>query len=227
MRYALMTMPVVLIALAGCASNDKTPEPVVISLPLNFDPTEEYDLPRWWSNGKELLHLLDKGDYRLYTDNNRYHRPVERGQWSQLSYAALWLDPYAQRSAEAARATISRAKGVLVLNYRRFAAMVELELPPEVLEDRLIGGWRGDSGILRLGADLRYSLSLPPPQGARQATLGSQEGAWLLEGDTILLAPDSAALPPTTVRVRDEDDTITLEISGAKMVRSVPAVGTG
>lgn len=227
MRYALMAALLVLTAIAGCASKDKTQEPVAISSPLEFDPTEEYDLPKWWSNGKELLHLGEKGEYRRYAHNNRYHRPVERGRWSQLSYAALWLEPYTQGTLKAARATIGKENRLLVLKYRRLAPMIERELPPSVLEDRLIGGWRGAGGILRLGADLRYSLSLPPPQGARPATLGSQEGAWLLEGDTILLAPDSAALPPTTVRVRDEDDTITLEISGAKMVRSVPAVGTG
>ena len=225
MRYAMMAALLVLIA--GCASKDKTLEPVAISSPLEFDPTEEYDLPTWWSNGKELLHLGERGDYRLYADNNRYHRPAERGRWTQLSYAALWLEPYAQGTLEAARATISRENGVLGLKYRRLARMIERELPPSVLEDRLIGGWQGDGGVLRLGADLRYSLSLPPPRGARPATLGSQQGAWLLDGDTLLLAPDSAALPPSSVRVRDQDDTITLEISGTKMVRSGSAVGAG
>jgi len=108
-------------------------------------PTDDYELPQWWTNNEQLLHLHASGAYALYDGTNRYHRPIERGRWAQPGYAALWLEPYAELPREAARASISKSGPLFRLSYRSFAPMVGLEAPPAVLEDRLIGSWQSDA----------------------------------------------------------------------------------
>src|SRR5262245_35418629 len=136
------------LGLASCESSKEgqTPQPV-ISTPLELDPTEHYELSRWWYNGDELLRLDDNAGYVLFDQGNRYHTPLERGRWSQQNYASLWLEPYSRLRPERKRVEIAKLDGKLALNLPKLKPMFAIDRPPAVLEDRLIGGWAGQLGV--------------------------------------------------------------------------------
>src|SRR5262245_19414436 len=100
MRVMMLANVVLLIALSGMLASCKSKQEKVreaeqlTPMPLEFDPTEKYELAHWWSNGQQLLRLDDNAAYAVYPDANRYARPIERGRWGQVSYAVLWLEPY-------------------------------------------------------------------------------------------------------------------------------------
>src|SRR5687767_11356489 len=120
----------------GCESRHmRDPEPMV-STPLEFDPTEQFELSRWWSNGKQLLRLESNASYALYPDQNRYRLPLERGRWSQQSYAVLWLEPYTQRELVRQRVGITKIDKKFALVVPKYKPMFAIKSPPEVTEDR-------------------------------------------------------------------------------------------
>src|ERR1043165_6966216 len=84
------------IVTGGCKSATEKQfeaEQIIIEPPLENDPTDPAKLARWWSNGSNLLLLDGSSAYTMFEGTNRYSKPIERGRWSQQSYAALWLEP--------------------------------------------------------------------------------------------------------------------------------------
>jgi hypothetical protein len=220
MRRAVIVLALALVAAAGCSSANKGARAAPPLLPL--DPTEQQDLAEWWSDGKRLLYLDPSGTYRLFPGNDRYHDPVERGRWWRQSYAALWLEPYEPMGKRSTRIAITKdEENKLVLDVPAVGSLAPLAAPPAVIEDRLIGDWSGDAGDLRLGRDLRYRLS--PRVAASAASLAGQQGAWAVEDDALLLQPDSAALAPTLIRIRQQGDAIVLESPSGALTRSAGA----
>ena len=213
MRSVAVAVLMVPLVAAGCSSKEKEEaEPFPVSQPLAFDPTEQYELAAWWSNGEQLLFLGKGGFYAIYEGNNRYRAPVERGRWWQHSYAALWLEPYQELDAEATRVGISKVEGELVITVRGGSRpMSPLDGPPQVVEDRLIGVWQGALGRLRLDSDLRYTLSVPPDPQPRPAALAGHHGSWRVEGEALVLQPDSPSTLPLELALRRHDETIVLQ----------------
>lgn len=222
MRSALVTL-IVAMMLSGCASGERQKREAKAAVPLAFDPTEKYQTPRWWTNGQELLHLGADGGYELYPGTNRYARPSETGRWWQQSYAALWLEPYAQYSSPRTRCSIRKIDQDFVLEVRSLEPMLGIEVPPPVVEDRLIGSWRGPIGVLKLAGDLRYILS-PQAGTSAPAAVASQDGRWIVEAKTIVLRPDSPSIEPRYLSIAEEDGTLVLETDDGRMTRqeSVP-----
>ncbi len=218
MRFLLC---IVLIAILGpgCASDKKQEQdPLTLSTPLPLDPTDTYEIAEWWTNGKQLLQLSETGLYRLHDGINRYRMPIERGRWSRRNYAALWIEPYAELPSEPARISIRRVGGKLELDVRGLQPMTSLEMPPDVIEDHLIGGWSGDIGSLVLGGDLRYSFSRSQRRSSGPAELASEEGGWQVKDDFLVLQPDSRGIRPTVVRVHVNEDGMFLETSDGRLV---------
>lgn len=220
MRFLLSTLLIAVLA-AGCASSDKKEkqDALAVSTPLPLDPTESYEIAEWWTNGKQLLQLSETGVYRLYEGINRYHMPVERGQWTRRNYAALWIEPYAELPRHPARVQVRRVGDELELDVRDLQPMVALAAPPDVIEDHLIGGWTGEPGTLVLGGDLRYSFSRSETRSSGPAALASEEGGWQVQDDFLVLQPDSQGIPPTVVRVHVDEDGMFLETQDGLLVQ--------
>jgi hypothetical protein len=211
MRPVLIAVAITILGAGGCASNKKQEPPMPASSLLPLDPTESYELSKWWSDGEHLLHLDPSGTYRRYDGNDRYREPAERGRWWQQSYATLWLEPYARLGGRPARVAIRKDGERLALDVPGLRPMTPLPGPPEVIEDRLVGQWSGAGGDLRLGQDLRYWFSPRSAKPGAPAALAGQQGAWTVQEDMLLLQPDSSGLPATLLRIRRQDDTIVLE----------------
>ncbi len=223
MRIALVTLAVVML-LSGCASGDRKQREAAAAVPLSFDPTDKYQTPSWWTNGQELLHLDADGGYRLYPGTNRYARPEETGRWWQQSYAALWLEPYAQYGSPRTRCSIRKIDEDFVLEVRALEPMLGISLPPPRVEDRLIGSWSGPMGVLKLDGDLRYILS-PRLGPSAPAAVASQDGRWLVEAETIVLRPDSPSIDPRYLSIAEEDGTLVLETEDGRLTRQESAQG--
>jgi len=192
--------------LGGCAdTKDVTPAPIAHT-PLELDPTEEYELARWWTNGDRMLRLDRIGSYALHGDMNRYHRPIERGRWSQQSYAVLRLEPYSELPTEALRVQITKINGKLALVLRKQPPMFALLQPPRVLEDDLLGAWAGDAASLDLFEDLTYDFN---PTHAGPEMLG-HTGRWRVLDTVLILQPRTAAVAPVQFEIGRQADCITL-----------------
>ena len=216
MRY----LAVVLVLLIGCESQEPTPEAeFVISTPLSFDPTEKYELAAWWSNDEQLLHLDRTGFYRLYQGTNRYRGTAERGRWWQQSYAALWLEPYSEQPQEPTRVSIRKSDDGFTVELRDLEAMKALDEPPTVLEDRLIGTWRGEFGTLTLTGNSRYVYSPSAPPQATPAVVAGHQGDWRIEDKMLLLLPDSPAMEPIALSVSATGETAVLRSSAGPLRR--------
>ena len=219
-------MLIVLVAI-GCASGESKQSQDPVATPLPLDPTESYEIAEWWTNGKQLLQLSETGVYRLFPGINRYHRPLERGQWSKRNYAALWIEPYAELPRRPARVSIRKVGGELQLDVRNLQPMSALDGPPDVIEDHLIGGWTGDIGSLLLQADLRYSLHRREVRTSGPASLASEEGGWEVQDDFLILQPDSRGMPSTVVRVHLDEDGLFLETLDGRLVpKALPFGGS-
>lgn len=204
----------------GCeARHMREPEPIV-STPLVFDPTEHYELSKWWSNGTQLLRLNDDASYLLYRDQNRYRAPVQRGRWSQQSYAVLWLEPYTQRAPVRQRVTITKRDGTLAVVVPGFPMMRAIKNPPEVTEDRLFGIWEGSGGRLRLRNDMRYSFAPISTEGVSSPiTRSGQNGSWLVNEDRLVLQPDLPGADPLRLDLRIEESKIAISSADGDFAR--------
>ncbi len=224
MRAALVTLIVVMM-LSGCASGDRRAREAKAAVPLAFDPTEKYQTPQWWTNGQELLYLDSDGGSELYPGTNRYSRPTETGRWWQQSYAALWLEPYAQYASPRTRCSIRKIDQDYVLVVRSLEPMLGIGVPPAVVEDRLIGSWSGPIGVLKLDGDLRYVLSPRAGTSSAPAAVASQDGRWLVEAKTIVLRPDSPSIEPRYLSIAEEEGALVLETEDGRMTRQESAPG--
>lgn len=221
MRCALVSVAVVILGTAGCASHNKQQGARGDGTVLSLDPTEPQELSEWWGDGTHLLFLDPSGTYRRFDGTDRYREPAERGRWWQQSYATIWLEPYEKQGGRSTRVVVRKDGDHLALNVPGVGSMAPLAGPPMVIEDRLIGQWTGAGGELRLGQDLRYRLSPRSAAAGAAATLASQQGAWTLQENVVLLQPDSAGLAPTMLRIRgQEEETIVLESPQGVLERS-------
>ena len=219
MRRAITCLLILPLATADCAPREDTQQELFVSAPLDFDPTEEYDLSNWWSNDRQLLFLGDGGFYALFDTTNRYRGPAERGRWWQQTFAALWLEPYAELQRQSRRVSIGKIGGRLALNVGRLESMFAIDRPPEVIEDRLIGVWQGAAGHLRLDANGRYMLRPRREwegRRARPAAVAGHQGTWRVVGDQLRLEPDSPKTQTVTLALQYDEET--LELAGGELI---------
>lgn len=220
MRYGFVVVLVPL--LAGCTSTEQQEAQPVVAVPLELDPTDQYELASWWANGEQLLYLAESGFYALYEGTNRYRTPVERGKWWQLSYAALSLEPYAELRQPPTRVAIRKIAGERTLKVHELRPMLALDGPPQVLEDRLIGRWSGGLGTLRLDRDTRYVFSPRRALEGAAARLAAHRGTWRVAGDALRLQPDSPSMEPIELAVQDGDEAIVLTSPDGELRRRPP-----
>lgn len=231
MRFITIVNLALLIGLAellgSCKSEQEKVREVeqLTTAPLEFDPTEKYELSRWWSNGHELLRLDDNAAYAVYPEMNRYARPLERGRWSQQSYAVLWLEPYTKIRPEPKRVSIGKLDGKIALQLPKLEPMFPIAKPPSVVEDRLIGTWDGVGlGELELRSDMRYTLSsadgASPLQGM-PAVRGGQSGRWSVSNHELILSPDAPDVQPLRLQLNVTDKDATIEGPGGAMRKSL------
>lgn len=192
--------------LPGCSAQSQREERIV-HRPLDFDPTDEYELSRWWSNGRQLLRLDRSGSYTIYPSTNRYHAPEERGRWEQPSYAHLIFKPYRHGSTESRRIPLNKINDQIAIMLPGREPMFGIHQPPDVLEDELLGRWRGPDGKLSLSADLRYVFD-PAEDVDSDAIvrLGRHHGSWTIQGEKLVLQPDSPRISPMTLNIDDGED---------------------
>jgi len=187
--------------LTGCKSEQQKEREAELAAPgpLEFDPTDHYELPRWWANGAQMLRLDSSGEYSLYGSSNRYGTPLEYGRWGKQSYAKLWLEPYTTQAPDPRRVTITKIDGKLALLIPGRAPMKGIDKPPLVIEDRLLGAWSGALGTLVLNPNMRYSLStasLPSVAQSGEAVIHSGgNGRWQIIEKQLILRPDAPGAP--------------------------------
>ncbi len=213
---ASLVLAVCAVLAGGCASKDDDGDAVLAPAPLEFDPTEPYTLSEWWSDGDRLLRLGSDQAYELFDGQNRYHLPAERGRWWQQSYAALWLEPYVKLPRERRRVAVAKSAGRIVLRAGGDEPWRSLDAPPEVVEDRLLGTWRG-AGLLRLWDTMRYDFSPSPDHPSPVVVVAGHRGSWLVAGDELRLQPDSPSAAPMTLVLEHAGDEILLEWSGGTL----------
>ena len=227
-------LPAIFLALPACKSKAQKEEEASwrMDTPLPHDPTDKFELGPWWSNGRQLLNLQTDGFYALYDNNNRYSKPLERGRWSQQSYAVLWLEPYSQRSQPPTRVGITKMDDRLALALPKFKPMFALAAAPAVNEDTLIGDWQGPMGSLRLNADMTYTFT--PSSGGVRGGMGSAGGAgtiiashsgrWRLGKDLVMLTPTTPSIAPLMLKVHAAPPAATQPQGGAKPSATEPVL---
>lgn len=213
MRRSMWTLAASLTAcvLSACAT-DSGKRDLLADNPLPFDPMHKYVLAEWWTNGEQLIHLQPNFGYRIFADENRYGVPVERGQWSRRTYAALEFEPYDVRREGAERVVIDRLDDeTLVMVIRDLKPFVGVDEPPRVLEDELFGIWSNDQFRVALRSDMRYRFervaALPPGT----AGLAGHDGRWEMSQETVILQPDARGLEPILIDVVVRDDALVLD----------------
>jgi hypothetical protein len=227
MRVAILIAGMFTLFVAACESQEKQEPPPMVGIPLDLDPTQDYELAAWWTNGEQLLHLGEADTYALYEGVNRYRKPAQRGRWSQLSCAAIRLEPYAQRSQDATRGSIRRVGRRLTIELPPLAPMMGLEGPPPVIEDRLLGRWTAEFGALRLDDDLRYVYTLNPDRARAPAAVTKHGGGWRVTDEVVILRPDSAGVAPVMVRIHESNGVIRLESPDGQLALQAPLVEEG
>lgn len=195
----LVLLMAVMVLPLGCASTQQAP---AADNRLDFDPTDEYVLFEWWSNGAQLFLLRANGGYELYDGMNRYRTPRERGRWTQTSFATITLEPYMAGDTRVERIEIAMFDNELVLVIRDMAPFFGLRHPPVVLEDRLLGQWNSPMGQLALNSRMGYQLLVT--SGDSRASGSGHAGRWELRGETLTLRPDDRLIDPVTLQVRVE-----------------------
>jgi len=223
MQRILLFSVAVLVALAAQACEQQQREHQLVSqvesTPLELDPTEHIELARWWSNGKEMLRLNDDASYSLYTDQNRWHAPRERGRWSQENYFRAWLEPYNSRGAERVRMGISKVDGNVSLAVDGLAPMRAIQRPPVTLEDRLTGQWNGPVGTLSLGDDGRYVLTPAAASQSQPLVRAGVAGSWRVVAKELVLQPDVAGDAPTRWPIAADDKAVMIKTSDGVLSR--------
>jgi hypothetical protein len=193
---------------AGCAEESEKETPVVMAGPLDLDPTERIDLTGWWSNGKSMLLLEPDAAYSLWKGTNRYLAPEARGRWQQTNYAELWIEPYGGLQPQRDRVGVTKIDGRPALLVGKMEPMFRLDAPPRSAEDDLIGAWDGERGSLRLDADMRYEFTAARPMNTPVAVT-RHRGRWRLDGESVVLEPDTPVVPVTSMRLTRESDAVT------------------
>lgn len=179
------------------------------STPLPLDPTAPVPVEGWWSNGRQLLQLSEDGAYRLWSSVNRFDAPLQTGRWSRPTYAVVEIEPYGTRLPERTRCQLEPSGSEIRLAIPGLDPMVRFESAPPVIEDRLVGVWRGAGGTLRLTHDGRYRAEAPATasnassggSGSHPIALAGHGGRWLVDESNLLLIPDSPSVPTVILAV--------------------------
>jgi hypothetical protein len=215
-----------MLMLGGCRTDRQKQmeaDQIIVGVPLEHDPTERFELPRWWSNGTHLLRLDANAAYTLHQGTNRYSRPLERGRWSQQSYAVLWLEPYDTIKVEPRRVSITKIDGRLALIVPKLEPMIALSQPPQVLEDQVIGLWEGPMGALHLTSDLRYVLTPNEGDGERAIRLGSfRKGRWRIVNEQLVLHSDIPGVEPLVLPVLSDGPEASISAPGGPLTKREP-----
>ncbi len=185
--------------------------PPVESTPLNHDPTEAFEIGRWWTNGIQLLRLDEERSFALFNTLNRYQPPQERGVWYQQSYAVMWLEPYSLLPHDPVRVAIKRIEGDIAIVIPKLAPMSPIEAPPVVVEDGLLGAWQAPYGSLIIRENRSYSFSPDSSDADANVPLVGHSGRWRLDGDQLLLRPDALAMRQMRLSLVVEEDDMRLE----------------
>ncbi len=115
--------------------------------------------------------------------------------------------------------SIRKSDDGFTIELRDLEAMKALDEPPAVLEDRLIGTWRGAFGRLTLGSDSRYVFSPSAPPQATPAVVAGHQGDWRIQDKMLLLLPDSPVMEPIALSVSATDETAVLRSSAGPLRR--------
>jgi hypothetical protein len=223
---ALNLLPLVMLVAIlpfGCeAPPEEEPAPPPITrLPL--DPTDRYEITRWWANGEQLLRLDESGAYALYPSMNRYNEPVQRGRWSKRSYAMLRLEPYERFEREWIRVGVTRIDDRIALNMLGKPPMFAVDEPPTVHEDRLLGTWSGERGTLSLWADGSYHYSAAKAATDDPVVIAGHDGTWSLDDERIVLDPTPPMMSTIELWIEASDGSTILAGPGGVYEREAPA----
>ena len=192
--------------MTGCESSpeDVLP-PVFVATPLELDPTQDTPVQGWWSNDAQLLYLGEDGKYELFHDLNRYRGRESVGRWHRIRYAVVHFEPYERRQYNPIRVPVTRESGILRLNVPERDSFHQIEAPPVVLEDALIGGWTGAEGHFVLSENGRYTFDVRG-SGASPVRIAGHVGTWALVDESIVLMPDLPRMGPYRFPVTVDDD---------------------
>jgi hypothetical protein len=195
----------------GCKPADERVPLQVVHTPLEIDPMDRHEFTGWWSNGRELLRLNPDSSYTMWPTQNRYHTPIERGRWSQQSYAVLRLEAYTRYRTDPKRVRVVRVNGEIGIQPPGLDPMRMIDYPPLMPEDQLFGTWRGEAGTLRLLDTMRYSFSPRGSRGSQPLVLVGHEGRWQLVDDVIELRPDAPGIEVIRLPLTAYEDRRSLE----------------
>lgn len=212
--------------LTGCATvgacqskEERLIPPPVVHTPLEIDPTAPPEAEGWWHNGRRLLRLSPDASYALWSGDNRYQVPDERGRWSQPSYAYVRLEPYDRRDTTARRLSFVRVGNEVALRLPDLEPFLPIDGPPPTPEDDLFGRWQGEAGILQLGPNLRYSFSSRTVTLDRPLILAGHDGQWRLDEGVLTLQPDTPGITPLRLPIRRDGEQTSLAFHGGDFHR--------
>jgi hypothetical protein len=202
-------------ALAGCAARDDEDEIAAPIAPaMDIDPVDMIEMPPWFTNSDITIAFDSSGLYRMFQGTNRHAKPIERGRWIRVNYASVSLEPYAVgREAAPMRGTLVMQNGALVLQLPKTKPLLALAGPPRVMEDELFGTWAGDSETIELRRDMRFVYKRTG-DSRQPAALAGIAGAWRIEGEHLILRPDSSAIESMEYAIKRDGDAVTLEVNG-------------
>ncbi len=184
--------------------------------PLPFDPTEEYELSEWWTNGQVMMRLRPTNQYMIYASMNRYEPPIQIGRWDQDSYAVIWLHPYTTRSPEPIRMRVRKIDDRIAVQLPGEAPMFGAAGPPRVAEDVVIGEWSDGVNRAKFFATLRYQWGRDTGDDIGDPVYGR----WSVADDTVvILEPDENKAPIRTLELGEKDGAPYIENGERQMKR--------
>ena len=186
--------------MTGCQQQPRqqpTPE-------LDLDPTHEVTLVGWWYNGTEVLRLEDNSQYQLFADTNRYARPLSNGQWSQKTYATLYLSPYNTPTSMRQRLTVTRSEDRVQLHLPNYDDFFRWNPQDVAGIKELSTTWESSFGTLELRSDRRYEYR--PTSNSNPAMSVGHQGIWSLENQVVTLFPDPQGVQQMSFQLRNQPD---------------------
>ncbi|MHC5022556.1 MAG: hypothetical protein ACYTGG_01415 [Planctomycetota bacterium] len=217
---AALIATIMLAGLAGCETDEDILPPPVVHTPLEIDPLEPVTITEWWASDEQMLRLRPDGSYELYPDRNRYHAPIERGRWSQASYAWLRIEPYDRLRTETRRVSIVKINDVVALQMPDLEPMFSIARPPIVLEDRVLGWWSGSVGELVLQRGRTYRYYPMPDEFGQPARVAGHQGRWRIEDERLLFRPDPLGMDAFEMTIETDSDAIVIRAEEGPLERT-------
>lgn len=199
---------------APCDPPASAPAIIPASSKLDIDPTETIPIFGWWSNGKELLLILENGAFRFWDQPNRFFAPTKSGRWDRQNYRTFWIEPYVDKKNPGVmpariRCAMRRSDGVVFADVGSALGMRQMNEAPTAPEDLYVGRWSGPGGSLTLSADGKYEL-LSSPSSTNDPALvsrASHSGTWTFDGQYIRLISNRSTQNPIICAVVDRPST--------------------